>query len=101
MTVKRVGYPGLIPYGTQVMSLSNSTAGTPNASLLAAHLWLLSVETNAVRFWADGTPTLTTGVLLATGKHEITGVCSDWAPRFQRSTGAAKVTIQGFRYEAA
>lgn len=86
---------GLTPLAIQTVTLSNSTAVSLNGTSQGGHIFDLSIETAAVRYRADGTdPTLTTGILLATGTYH--GVQLPAAATFQRSTGTAKVTIQPY-----
>jgi len=97
MTV-RVINAALIPVGFQLMSLSNSTSVAINSTGRDASVFHISVETQAVRYRADGTnPTLTTGVLLAVGSHWINGFNGTSTMRFQRSTGTSKVSIMAYR----
>lgn len=85
----------------QTMSLSNSTAVAVNSTVRAARPDVLhiSVETNDVRYRADGTnPTLTTGVLLQSdADHWFPGYDRTSVFKFQRSTGTSKVSIMAYR----
>ena len=97
-----VGLMGMIPGGFQAMTLSNSTALSINSTARAdASCFIFSVETNDVRMRADGTaPTKTTGVLFgsASGGPYIIDWNGTSAVKFQRTTGTAKVSIQGWRW---
>lgn len=99
MPPRRTAPAGLISVGFQTFTLSNSTAVGVNTTVKSSHVLDVSVETNSVRYRADGTnPTLTTGVLLATGRYRLEGFDGSTSLKFQRSTGSAKVSIQGFKY---
>lgn len=96
--MSRVINAALIPVAFQTMSLANSTAVAVNSTAQAASALHVSVETNAVRYRADGTaPTLTTGVLLATGSHWLYGYNGTSVLKFQRSTATSKVSIMAYR----
>jgi hypothetical protein len=87
-----------IPLGGQVLTLSNSTAGTLNSTCQNARAILFSVETNDVRIRLDHTrPTLTTGVLFAKDNTYWLDFYNGTGLSFQRSTGTAKVSIQAFK----
>ena len=90
------------PLALQTISLSNSTAIAVNSTTRGAHVLHISVETNDVRYRADGTaPALSTGVLL---QQDL----DYWFPnyngtsnlKFQRTTGTCVVYIQPYRYDA-
>ena len=95
---KRNTPAGMKVVGFQTLSLANSTALGLNTTCITAHTFHLSVETNSCRYRADATaPTLTTGVLLATGMTWL----FDAPPanlKFQRSTGTSKVSIMAYKY---
>ena len=102
MSVLRRGWAALTPLALQTITLSNSTAIAVNSTTRGADVLHISVETNDIRYRADGTvPALTTGVLLQKDFDY-------WFPnyngtsqlKFQRSTGTAKVFIQPYDYEA-
>jgi len=85
--------------GFQTISLANSTASGLNSTCTPGIWFHLSVETNDVRYRADGTaPALTTGVLLATGDHWIPDVQGS-ALKFQRTTGTCKLSVQAYKYK--
>lgn len=92
---------GLIPVGFQRISLANSTAVALNSTIkLDASVLHITVETQSVRYRADGTsPTLTTGVLLtaAAGPYWFHGFNGTSNLKFQRSTGNAVVSIMAYR----
>lgn len=90
----------LTPVAFQVSTLSNSTAVSVNSTVRAARPDVLhiSVETNSVRYRADGTnPTKTTGVLLLAGDHWFPGYNRTSLLKFQRSTGTAKISLMAYR----
>lgn len=90
----------LTPVAFQTNSLSNSTAIGPNSTVRNAKPDVLhvSVETNSVRYRADGTdPTKTTGVLLLAGDHWFPGYNRTSMLKFQRSTGTAKISLMAYR----
>ena len=102
MSVARKGWAALKALSVQSISLANSTAVGVNSTTQGAHVLHFSVETNDVRYRADGTdPALTTGVLLQKDfdywflNYDGTSVL-----KFQRSTGSATVTIQPYQYKA-
>ena len=103
MAVKKIGYGGLAPLALNTISLSNSTAVAVNSTCQAsADVLHISVETNAVRYRADGTdPALTTGVVLQKDNdywwyhYNRTSVL-----KFQRTTGTATVYIQPYQWAA-
>ncbi len=85
--------------GFQTISLSNSTASALNSTCQTGNWFHISVETNSVRYRADGSaPALTTGVLLLTGDHWILDVPGT-ALKFQRSTGTCKLSVQAYKYK--
>jgi len=85
--------------GFQTISLSNSTASGLNSTVGAGRWFHLSVETQSVRYRADGSdPTVNTGVLLATGDHWLPDVPGT-ALSFQRSTGTCTLSVQGYKYK--
>ena len=90
----------LVPVGFQTISLSNSTAVAVNSTIQAdANVLDISVETNDVRYRADGTdPTLNTGVLIPTGNgpYRLWGYNGTSDLKFQRSTGSSSVSIMGY-----
>ena len=98
MAKRNIG-AGMVSAGFQTGSLANSTALALNSTTLLGKVFHISVETNSLRYRADGTaPTLTTGVLLATGVHWLYDVSASGI-KFQRSTGTAKVSIQAYKYK--
>jgi hypothetical protein len=103
MGFKRVASPGLIPVAYQTISLANSTAVGLNTTVRAtAQVLDISVETQPVRYRADGTdPTLSTGVVipkdLAPWRFE--GFNKTSALTFQRTTGTATVSVMAWRYD--
>ena len=88
------------PLALQTISLSNSTAIAVNSTTRGAHVLHISVETNDVRYRADGTaPALTTGVLLQKDvDYWFINYDGTSQLKFQRSTGTAKVFIQPYQY---
>jgi len=90
---------GLSPVGLQKMSLANSTVGSLTAAMRQSEVLDISVETNNVRYTCYSTaPTLTTGVMLfANTTYRFEGFNGTSLLRFQRSTGAAVVTVQGWK----
>jgi hypothetical protein len=93
---------GLIPLALQTISLTNSTAVSVNSTTKTAQVLDISVETQPVRYRIDGTaPTLTTGVLIQKDTYiRIERYNGTGALSFQRSTGAATVHIQPYKYFA-
>jgi hypothetical protein len=90
---------GLNPVGLQKISLANSTAVAINSTVRKAEVLDISVETNNVRYTCYSTaPTLTTGVMMfANTCYRFEGFNGTSLLRFQRSTGAAVVTVQGWK----
>ncbi len=89
---------GLTALGMQRLSLTNSTALGLNTTCIQGTVFHISVETNSVRLRTDATaPTLTTGVLLATGLTWLFDVPGDNL-KLQRSTGSAVVNIAAYKY---
>ena len=84
--------------GYQTISLSNSTAVGLNSTCAKARHVLFSVETNDVRLRLDSTaPTKTTGILYqADATHTLDGYDLTHL-KFQRSTGACKVSLAAFK----
>jgi len=98
MSKRNIG-AGFVSAGFQTISLSNSTASGLNTTTSGGKWFHLSVETNAVRYRADGSSAaLTTGVLLATGDHWIPDVPGSILS-FQRQTGTCKLSIQAYKYK--
>lgn len=99
MPIDRVAMAGLIPVGFQTMSLANSTAVAVNTTCRGGSVLIISVETAAARYRADGTaPTKNTGVVLPIGvlhRIEFNGTSQ---MKFQRSTGNVKVSIMAYKY---
>jgi hypothetical protein len=94
---QRIILQGLTPLALQTISLSNSTAAGLNSTSQTGHLFDISVETQAARMRCDSTaPTLTTGILVATGTYKSWQLPT--GATFQRSTGTAKVTIQPYKW---
>lgn len=94
---QRIILQGLVPLAIQTISLSNSTAVALNSTSQTAHLFDISVETQAARMRCDGSnPALTTGVLIATGTYKSWQLPA--AAKFQRSTGTCKITIQPYKW---
>lgn len=94
---QRIILQGLTPLAVQTIDLTNSTAAGLNSTSQTGHMFDVSVETQAVRMRVDGTdPTLSTGVLVATGTYKAWQLPS--TVTFQRSTGSAKVTIQPYTW---
>ena len=91
---------GMAAAGFQVLSLANSTALGLNTTCIVGKFFHISVETNSARYRFDGTaPTLTTGVLLATGEHWLPFDLIGTNLKFQRSTGTAKVSVMSYKYK--
>lgn len=85
--------------GFETISLANSTAIGLNSTTQAGSVFHVSVETQAVRYRADGTdPTVNTGVLLATGSHWLENVTASELS-FQRNTGTCVLSVQAFKYK--
>ena len=100
MPARRIATHGRIPLALQTMALENSTAGTPNSTTRTADVLHFSVETNDVRYSMNGDAALTTGVLLQKDMdYWLDGYNGTAALSFQRSTGAAAVIIQPYKYE--
>jgi hypothetical protein len=84
--------------GFQTITLSNSTASGLNSTCQAGRIFHFSIETNSIRYRADGTaPALSTGVLLSTGDEWLFDVDGSKL-KFQRQTGTAKVSVQAYKY---
>jgi len=90
----------LDPLALQTISLANSTAIAVNSTTQTAHVLHLSVETNNVRYRADGTdPALTTGLLLVKDTdYWFNNYNGTSQLSFQRSTGSAVVHVQPYQY---
>jgi len=97
-TIKRA----LEPVGFQEMSLENSTAIAVNSTIAGSQFIIFSVETNDVRMRETTVPALTTGVLFKKdlAPYEWDGFTGN-SMTFQRATGTAKVSIQGYKYAGA
>lgn len=103
MTARTILLASLIPVGFQSISLTNSTAVSVNSTCQVAHVLDISVETNAVRFRADGSsPTLNTGVVIPKdlAPFRFQGYNGTSQLEFQRSTGSATVSIMAYRHFA-
>lgn len=100
MSYKRTGLAGLIPVGFQTISLSDSTAIGLNSTTRPSQVLDISVETNNVRYRADGTdPTLTTGVILFSGSfYRLQGYNNTSLLKFQRSTGVSLIHVMSYRH---
>lgn len=100
MSYNRTILAGLVPIGFQSMTLSNSTAVAINSTCRGANVLDISVETNDVRYRADGTaPTLSTGVLLQSDiTYRFEGYNGTSKLLFQRSTGSAVVQIMAYKH---
>lgn len=95
---KRNTPAGMVTLGFQRISLANSTALGLNTTCIVGKFFHFSVETQSVRFRSDGTaPTLTTGVLLATGEHWLFDFPAANL-KFQRQTGTAIVSVEAYKY---
>ena len=100
--IKRVALSGLVPVGFQTLTLSNSTAQYLNSTArTSAQTLVFSVETNDLRFRADGSaPTLTTGVLFAKDQtYILDGFTGSTGWKFQRSTGTCKLSVHTFKVD--
>lgn len=91
----------LIPDSFQAISLANSTALGLNTTAIQADVLHISVETQDVRYRADGTdPTINTGVLLqADGDYWMEGFTGSSDFMFQRSTGTCLLNIAGYKHK--
>lgn len=101
MPARRVTLAGLVPVAFQAISLSDSTALGVNTTIQGSCSVLdISVETNAVRYRADGTdPALTTGVVLQVDTtYRWEGYDGTSVLKFQRTTGSATVSVMGYRH---
>ena len=95
---RRIAPAGLISLGFEELTLADSTAVGLNSTNGSAEALHVSVETQAVRYRADGTdPALTTGVLLATGSHWLEAVGEPAKFKFIQSTGSATVSIMAYK----
>ena len=100
MPARRTATHGRIPLSLQTLSLTNSTAGTPNSTTRGADVLHFSVETNDIRYSMNGDAALSTGVLLQKDMdYWLDGYNGTAALTFQRSTGEASVIIQPYKYE--
>lgn len=102
MAIKRVARGSLFPASFEKITLSNSTAQSPNSTTRAsADVLHYSIETNDARMRADGTaPTLTTGVLLQKDNdYWFYGYTKTSDFKFQRSTGTCVINLAGYKYE--
>lgn len=96
---KRNTPAGMVALGFQVISLANSTALGLNTTCIAAKVVNYSIETNNVRYRADGTaPTLTTGVLMDVGDNGWLFDIDGSKLKFQRQTGTSKVSLMAWKY---
>lgn len=99
MANRRTRPAGLVAVEFETISLTNSTAVGFNSTSKYGCVFHLSVETNDVRYRADGTdPALTTGVLL---QKDADYWWYDPDPsdlKFQRSTGSASVAVMAYKY---
>jgi hypothetical protein len=99
---RRTALAGLIPVAFEVISLANSTAVGINTTVRAnAHVLDISVETQPIRFRADGTdPTLSTGVVMQKDTlYRWEGFNGTSALKFQRTTGTASVSVMGWKHD--
>lgn len=96
----RRSWEALSPLALQTISLSNSTAVSVNSTTQTANVLHINVETQPVRYRADGTdPTLTTGVTLQKDTHYIFDHYDGTSQlAFQRTTGTATVSIQPYQF---
>ena len=102
MARKRTVLAGLIPVDFETISLSDSTALGLNSTIRAsAHVLDISIETQPIRYRADGTdPTLTTGVVLQKDTYyRLDGFNGTSLLKFQRTTGTASVSVMAYRYD--
>lgn len=96
---KRNTPAGLVPLGFQTISLTNSTALGLNSTCRVGKFFLISIETNNVRFRSDGTaPTLNTGVLLELGSKHYAFDEPGTGLKFQRQTGSSKLSVMAYKY---
>ena len=101
MSFTKAGIVQLTPLSYASTTLSNSTAWALNSTMQAsANVIHLCVETNNVRYRADGTaPTLTEGVVLQKDyDYWWWGFTRSAAVKFQRTTGSAKVSVMAYSY---
>ena len=102
MAARRTTLAGLVPVDFEVISLADSTAVGFNSTIRgAASVLDISVETNAVRFRADGTdPETGTGVVLQKDVHyRLQGFNGTSAFKFQRAAGGtATVSVMAWRH---
>lgn len=90
---------GLVAVGFQTVSQSNTTAQLLNTTTRVAHVFNISVETQAVRYRADATaPALSTGVLLAVGNHWLENVPGAGLRFFRAAGGTSKISVMAFKY---
>ncbi len=89
---------GMTCLGLQTISLANSTALGLNSTCIGGKFFHYSIETNSARLRTDGTsPTLNTGILLATGEHWLFDIKGSTI-KFQRQTGTCKISIESYKY---
>lgn len=90
---------GLVAVGFQTISQSNSTAQALNTTCRVAHVFNVSVETQAVRYRADAVASAqTTGVLLAVGNHWLENVPGAGLRFFRAAGGTSKVSVMAYKY---
>lgn len=99
MAFSRNAPAGLLSKGVQRI-VTNSTATLLNSTCGAGTAFLISVETQSVRVWFDGsTPTANTGVLLtaANSPYFFEGI-ADAATKmkFARATAGAILNVQSW-----
>jgi len=97
-----IAQKALIPLHFEVISLTDSTAiALSTTAQGAASVLDISVETQPVRYRADGTdPTLSTGVILEKDvNHRWHGFNGTSVLKFQRTTGTATVSVQSWSLE--
>lgn len=102
MPAKRIAFGGMVPAGFQRI-VTNSTAVALNSTVRAAATVLdITVDTQSVRYRADGTaPTATTGILLASGQtYRLDGFNGTSVLKFARVAAGAIINVQGWKYEA-
>lgn len=98
MSFRRTAPAGLIAVGVETITLSNSTASGLNTTNVAGTTFHVSVETQHVRYRADGTsPTVNTGVVLGKDKDHWLEGFPGADLEFQRDTGTCKLSVAAYK----
>lgn len=99
---QRFGLAGLIPVHHETPDVSSAVSLSSTARSAGAQVLHISVETQSVRYRADGTaPTANTGVILtaANSPYWFHGFNGTSALKFIEATGGAVVNIASYKHD--